>query len=344
MRFPNERDFFLEAVPSVRGRTGVNGTHNDVTLQDFRRHNLRELLMDFSLPGLCIVLGAGASYGVIPMSPAEMAQLARDLLEANGNRSVLPARSQEQLQHPAVVFITNLLRHADRGAWDRILSELLTPGYATFVLNEMFTPRAAVPQALVRIYDVLESERGVIVSYNYDRITDAQNRFTVIAPHGQRSDLLTNPKTRATAKEMALELHLPIPMDIWLPLPQADVVQERDGYQRTLTAWRRAASIVFIGYGFGGGADAFSFQDFGRNVSPLARIHVLGPRPDNNDLCRQVGHAITGRGPGFRVYGQPFRWRALAEAMLETLDALRVGHVRHLLGKETIVSELHDRL
>jgi hypothetical protein len=43
-----------------------------VTLRDERVADLHELLKDLSQPGLCLVLGAGASYGVVPMSRKEI--------------------------------------------------------------------------------------------------------------------------------------------------------------------------------------------------------------------------------------------------------------------------------
>ena len=87
----------------------------------------------------------------------------------------------------------------------------------------------------------------------------------------------------------------------------------------------------------------FSFKDFGEHAAPESRVHVLGPMPDNADLCQQVGYGLKGRGPRFRVYGQPFRWRAFAEALLEVLDGLRRRHVRFALGMEAEIGALHDR-
>jgi hypothetical protein len=277
------------------------------------------------------------------MTPQQMADLARECIEAQGKHSMMPGRYLDYLEYPEVRFVTDLLRSIDREAWDRVLVEFLSPGQANFVLHEVFTPRGEVPTALFKIFDVLESERGVIVSYNYDRITDRQNRFRVIAPHGQRSELLANRRTRDVAKELALELHLPVSTDWWIPIPEDDPVRVRYEYQEALKAWRQAAAIVFIGYGFGGGADSFSFEDFGANASQSARIHVLNPPADNADLCKQVGSVLKGRGLGFRVYGQPFRWRALAEAILEVLASARTDHIRYAIGREVEIGVLHDR-
>lgn len=42
-----------------------------VTIRDPRVANMRELLLDLSRPGVCIVLGAGASHGLVPLRITE---------------------------------------------------------------------------------------------------------------------------------------------------------------------------------------------------------------------------------------------------------------------------------
>jgi hypothetical protein len=126
----------------MKGFIGATGWVNDVTLCDPRRNDLRQLLVDLSRPGLCIVLGAGASHGVIPITPRQIAELARELIDARGNRSALPGTYLDQIENPQVMFLVDMLRQVDRGAWDRVLAEFLSPGKATFILNEIFAPLA----------------------------------------------------------------------------------------------------------------------------------------------------------------------------------------------------------
>jgi hypothetical protein len=316
-----------------------------VTLDERRVDSLRDLLVALATPGLCLVMGAGASYGIVPMTRRDITDLARELLDAGGNLTLLPRRLRNQVvDHPDSLFLAELLRAAPRDAWDRVLADMLSPGQASYVLHESFTPRGPVPPALTRIFSVLESEASSIVTYNYDRITDAaRNRFRVIAPHGERSQLLSDPRTREAMRKMAFELHIPVASDWWLPVPETVEVQYRPGYQEMLRAWRSATSIVFVGYGFGRGDDAFSYEDFGRNASKAASVHVLCPRPDNTDLCRQIGYALRGRGPQFHVFGHEYRWRAFAEAILEYLESIQRSHVIAAIGGELEIAFRHDR-
>ena len=145
----------------MKNRSGTTGIITDVTLQDSRRHNLRELFVDFARPGLCLVIGAGASHGVMPMSVEQIATLAREIIDASGQYWRLPGKYLDQLEHSGVRYLTEILLHTSRENWDNRLAQFLSPGQANFILGAVFTPRREVPRALVRIYDVLENRNGV---------------------------------------------------------------------------------------------------------------------------------------------------------------------------------------
>ena len=279
------------------------------------------------------------------MTAKEVARLAWKMLQSQSNYLALSASERETLaKHPEMLYLRGLLKTVPTGAWDRFLADLLSPGHASLILNDIFTPPELVPAALVEIYNVLENDKGVIVSYNYDRIAEGQSRFRVVTPHGQRSALLTDSQFGNSMREMASEMHIPIPNDWHLPVPENEQIRLRSAYQDMLSAWRSARTVVFVGYGFGAGADAISFQDFGANVAQSARIHVLCPSTGNADLCKQIGSALRGRSAGFRVYGQPFGWRTFAEAVLCVLRIIPATHIRFAIGKEIEIATLHDQL
>jgi hypothetical protein len=122
------------------------------------------------------------------MTAKEIARLAWKMLQSESNYLALSASERETLaKHPEMHYLRDLLTTVPMGAWDRFLADLLSPGQASLILNDIFTPPELVPAAFVEIYSVLENDKGVIVSYNYDRIAESQSRFRVITPHGQRS-------------------------------------------------------------------------------------------------------------------------------------------------------------
>lgn len=357
----------------TQGRCGLilrpDGTlfGGDVRLLDTRVTNLRELLADLASPGLCLVLGAGASYGVVPNSTPNIAALARELRDAGRDAGRLPAQMRSELEDPYVRFVADLLAmQPSTASWGGLLATVWPPpmrlgiedendygltalpdvpthAEARVIFHELWKPKGKVPKALTRIYDVLESWDGIIVSYNYDRIATKQTRFEVIAPHGQRSVQVEDPRRWAEIKQLARH-GVAIPTDMHLLVPEDDTVPTRADYEKMLWAFRRARCVAFIGYGFGAGADHHSYDDFGRNLAARARVHVLSPRPDNEDLRKQVQYALRGRPPRFRVFGQPFRWQSFASAVLSVLKARRATHVRHALPHAAEIAIAHDRM
>jgi hypothetical protein len=335
----------------ARGHSGAillpNGSIfvGPVTLPDRRVNHLRELLRDLASPGLCLVLGAGASHGLIPITQKEIANIAARMLQQQSNFPALSENEKKLVNdHPEVLYLSQLLKNVQPGAWDRFLVDLMSPGQATLILNDIFTPRERVPQALVDIYEVLENVDGSLITYNYDRIAERQTRFPVIAPHGQVLSALIQAEYGDRIRRMAQEAHIAIPNDWHLPVPEHEGIRLRSSYQDMLCAWRRARTVLFVGYGFGGGDDKLSFQDFGENVSPTTRIHVLSPRPGNVDLCKQIGSVLRDRNRGFRVYGQPYRWGPFAKAVLDLLTQLHSAHVVSAIGREFEMIAIYDRI
>jgi hypothetical protein len=311
-----------------------------VTFSEHRARNLRELFLALSSPGCCIVLGAGASYGVVPMRPDEIARLAIKLLRASGSFQALSTEEQDQAKTPEVLYLVSILQPIQSGAWDRVITDMMSGGQASYILNTVFTPED-VPQELVQVYRCFERSGGKIVSYNYDPIATKQDRFPVIFPHGRTSPLFTDPRARATTITVAREFHQPIANDWHLPVPETDGIRERRGYRETVEAWMAAKSIILVGFGFGSGADGISFEDFGQAVSPVTPVHVLCPRPDNADLCKQVGYGLRGREQPL-IYSQPFSWRAFATAILWLLECFDRTSIGYLVGWEALVARAHD--
>jgi hypothetical protein len=334
----------------MRNHSGWAGS-GPVTLADHRATELTLLLQDFARPGLCLILGAGASYGVVPMTKADIEQAIRELRQAKGNLALLPSRHQEVLTDPVVGWVVARLPQVG----DRFLDEVMPlinyyrsapHGYlgsaaASVIVNEVFTPRRETPAELTEIYGVLESTNGVIVTYNYDRIEGEAHGFRVIAPHGQRSRYSVTPAVWRDAQTIALQSGVPIPTDIHLPLPEHEGVRDRPAYGEMVRAWCLARCVVLIGYGFGAGADEMSFYDFGRSIGPKTIVHVVNP--ESKDLTRQVGFALKNRGRSERVLGHSFRWQPLAAAILEVLDRLNARNVRWAVPYSAEICSLHDR-
>jgi len=322
-----------------------------VTLVDRGADRLTRLLQDFARPGLCLVLGAGASYGLVPITKAAVMAAVRERHEAKGNVALLSADQRELLADPMVDWVVSQLpvvgeRFFDE-AWPMIEAfharqrTSLASAEASILVNETFMPRGDVPRELSDIYKVLESEDGTLITYNYDRVEGSDSGFRVIAPHGQRSKFSLDPHVWADAQRIALQTGRPIPTDIHLPEPEHEGVRQRPAYEQMVKAWWAARCVVLIGYAFGAGDDELSFDDFGRTIGPKTAVHVVNP--DVREVTKQVGYGLKGRGRNGGVIGHNFRWQALAAAILNVLDRIPAAHVRAAIGREPEICELHDR-
>lgn len=352
----------------MRGRSGhggailrVDGNYYgpDVTPADERAYRLGMLLDDLSRPGLCLILGAGASYGVVPMTVEGFRNAARELREANGAVDKLPAYYQEMFANSTTRWVADLLNAQSSTSDGRALLDDYWPvlrtqfqygdqgipypsnGEASVLLHGIFTPKK-VPPELKQIYRTFENQNGVIVTYNVDRVVDASSGFRIIAPHGQRW-APEDPAALERAKRMAYQFDMPLPGDFHLPVPEAVATFVRPDYGEAVLAWRAARCVVFIGYAFGGGADEMSYKDFGENIGAFTKVHVLCPNPDNRDLTKQVEYGLKGRGRDNRVMGHPFRWRPLAASILDVLSELRATQVRAAVRHAADIAARHDR-
>src|SRR5450759_959267 len=123
----------------------------DVTLVDPRLQNLRELLIDLSRPGVCIVLGAGASHGIVPLAPRTIAELALEIIRAQAKGAV-PILTLEQRsiadEAPELLYLIPKPRELPLSAWDRFLLDNLTEARAVLACSGLFSPRKEIPPPL----------------------------------------------------------------------------------------------------------------------------------------------------------------------------------------------------
>src|SRR5690606_2083657 len=131
---------------------------------DHRVWNLRELLISLSQPNLCLVLGSGASYGVMPMTheirpKLEKAQKdLRELLQVEdktGGRYVAGVQ-----QFEADYGFGQLGLH-----WDKKISEASEQTQRIIfdlAYSAVFTASDSVPKALLDVYGAFENRDGAI--------------------------------------------------------------------------------------------------------------------------------------------------------------------------------------
>src|SRR5690606_12952896 len=98
----------------------------------------------------------------------------------------------------------------------------------------------------------------------------------VFAPHGQRLTSLGQRRLLVEAQKGLRDSGIK-PLDLVMPGPEDEGVRYRLDYEKMIPYLNRAQAVVFVGYGFGGGDDAVSLEDFGRHTAKHAKVHVLSP-------------------------------------------------------------------
>jgi hypothetical protein len=152
----------------VRGWCGASGGNGrffavPVTIPHSRLEVTRELLLDLSRPGTCIVLGAGASHGVVPIAPKEITAAASKMLQAQGSFRALSSDERKLLScHPEIKYLTDLLQRIPTGSWDRFVLDHLDPGNG---LNRMLITLGRVPLFYFILQMVVAHGFGVLLGY-----------------------------------------------------------------------------------------------------------------------------------------------------------------------------------
>jgi hypothetical protein len=283
-----------------------------VLLPDRRAQGLRDLLVDLSHPNVCIVLGAGASHGVVPITPKEVTAIAWKILQASRSVPVLSVEEHATFaRFPEVRFLAKALQSMPTGSWDRFVLDALSPGRAVVILSDVFSPQTEVPSALIKIYDVIENTNGVLISFNYDGIDQRQSRFRVIAPHGRRPDLLFDPVYGPSTRELVETFRVDVPTNWHLPIPESERVLKRPAYPRLVSA----ASLALAQPSYGVFCPSRSFLQRGytaltgaERARQLWRLSLVTPsgiefgHRSTPDAGLQVSGA-PGERPGSRIQG-----------------------------------------
>lgn len=290
--------------------------------------SLKLILWAMLQPGTVYILGAGASYGLIPFTP--------------GLRRIMAA----EFHVPGIYSVgrpipTNLYRRVMAGAGKaRDMSEALfrrtitEPALGFLVQRALWRPMGKDVPANYRVFELVGAP-SVLLNFNLDGMANSYcgNRHIVFEPHGRidaerfasriYGDLLD-----AT---MAYDLALPDIRYKLLPGPEPSCITRRFAY-RALPRWfENAPSVLIVGYSFGkqenGFDDSESLEFF---VELLRRTgkhaFVLSPSPE------ELTEILQQRVSLFSVTGISVRWELFARLLLARpwLLGPRAGEEREL--------------
>jgi hypothetical protein len=280
---------------------------------------LRFVLWAMSQPRTFYVLGAGASFGLVPMTP----QLGSFVEREYHKIGIYPVSRASR--SPLFERIVNATR-VDGGDYRRALLWNIAPGTLDLLVQRGLwrsTDGSVPPQYAV--FDVV-GQPSTIFSFNLDGLASAYccTKHCVLEPHGRidRSWIEARDYDAWLHATAAYDLVLPNVMPKLLPSPEPSGITETYAYSLGRRLFTQCRVLVLVGYSFGRMKNTFDDAESFEYFVDLLRTRprptlILSPSPDELvDLLQQQLHSR-------RVFGFPVRWELLSRIVLSIADARR---------------------
>lgn len=280
---------------------------------------LRFVLWAMSQPRIFYVLGAGASFGLVPMTP----QLGSFLEREYHDIGIYPvSRASRSPLFERVVSDIPIDGRDSR----KLLLWNIAPGTLDLLVQSGLwcsTDGLAPPQYAV--FDVV-GQRSTIFSFNLDGLASAYcgAKHYVLEPHGTIDRFwIEGPDYEqwlyATA---AYDLLLPRVTPKLLPGPEPSGITETHAYSMARCLFTQCRVLFLIGYSFGRVKNTFDDAESFEYFVDLLRTYprptlIVSPSPDELvDLLQQ-------RLRSGQVYGFPVHWELFSRIVLSAADANR---------------------
>jgi hypothetical protein len=273
---------------------------------------LRLLLWAMSQPRTFYILGAGTSFGLVPMT----VKLGSFVIDEYDRIGIYPVS-----------------RAAHSPLFDRVLGQMPVDGHdlrrlllwnigtgtlELLVQHALCRPLGDIVPPQYAVFDVI-GQPSTIFSFNLDGFASAycRARHFVLEPHGIIDRLWLEPNEYqqwlyATA---AYDLVLPHVSRKLLPGPEPSGITETAVYVRGRVLFEQCQALVLVGYSFGRREKTFDDAESFEYVVDLLRTHprptlVLSTSPNELvDLLQQQLHSR-------QVYAVPVRWELFSQLLL----------------------------
>jgi len=292
--------------------------------------NIRRLLWSMNQPQTFYVLGAGASYGIVPTTNEPITAIWREY-KAGGtfgcstapwsdlHLRILgsPSRARIRTGDPMAAL---LLRHIPTGALD------------LFVQKALHRPSTSVIPSQYAVFDVV-GWPATICNFNLDGLASryCSRRHTVLEPHGHIDTHWFEGRdyTQWRDATVTFDITLPHVTPKLLLSPEPPDLLRHPAFAAASRLFPSARAIAIIGYSFGSRNGRLDDSAAWHFFIELLRIHpkpvfVLSPEPEElTDILRQSLSSD-------RVTGVPIYWEAFSECLFAAASpALRFPHNWH---------------
>lgn len=243
---------------------------------------LRFTLWAMCQPKTFYVLGAGASVGLVPLTPELRSHVARGFDEI-GIYPTSPA-----VHSPLFDRVIGAVRVNGRGFRSLLLQNIAPGTLDLLVQRGLWRPVDGIVPPQYAVFDAV-GRPSTIFSFNLDGLASAYcgNMHHVLEPHGSidRHWLEASDYEELLEATSEYDLVLPHITRKLLPGPEPSGITEHAVYARARGLFRQSRALLLVGYSFGQWQgtfdDAESFEYFVDLLQTYPRpVIVLSPYPE----------------------------------------------------------------
>ena len=262
------------------------------------------------------ILGAGASYGLIPVTQ-DMRRIVETGFHSVGVFETTPAPRSQLFER---IFGTisedeqnirkTLLTHMPLGALDLLAQRAL------------WRPSNGVVPPQYAVFDVVGAP-ATLCSFNLDGLASryCSHRHCVLEMHGRIDSLRFERMNYDELLEATVVygIHLPHLTPKLMPQVEPENITLQPAYRQAGTLFRYARAVVILGYSFGqrsdGLDDKYSFEYIASLLKSNPRpVFVVSPTP--HDLAELLRDTLSWR----YVFGIELRWELFSGAILANVE------------------------
>lgn len=210
--------------------------------------DLQKLVWAMSQPRAFYILGAGASYGLIPVTQQMRAGIKRNYLEAG----IFPvSRTPRTALHDRVVG--KPVREA--ADWNEMLLQNIPVGaLELFVQRELYLPIEDIAPPQYAIFDAVGTP-ATIFNFNLDGLASlfCSAKHVVLEPHGRGDWFWFKDESNYEywrEATTAFDVRLPVIIPKLLPSPEPNEIVSSLPYQVARRLFRLAPAVLIVGYSF----------------------------------------------------------------------------------------------
>lgn len=284
-----------------------------------QRELLRGLLWAMCQSRTFYILGAGASYGLIPVTKDMQRNVESDF-HAVGVYETTPAPHSQLFER-----IFGTIPQYERDIRKVLLTHMPLGALDLLAQRALWRPSNGVVPPQYAVFDVVGSP-ATICNFNLDGLasTHCSHRHHVLEMHGRIDSLRFERMNYCDLLEATVVygIRLPHLTPKLMPQIEPENITLQPAYVQAKSLFPYAQAVIILGYSFGQRSDGFDDKYSFEYVASMLRfnprpVFVVSPTP--YDLAEMLRDTLSWR----HVFGVDLRWELFSGAVLANTDPLQ---------------------